>query len=243
MKIELSESLTKLFKCANSQRLFPSDSLVEQSSHINSHEKDSTKLSRCCFCFGKARNLEELITHVIKQHGSSKSQWLHCFERTKTTQWELIVHQDTFYTTVPKGVILCQCMAIDVNHIFKISPTPKMKYSAMNSIIFSKQNEQKEEIAFCSKIKLIKPVADIREQPLDPPSLVPEIEINPPDIIKDSAMNIVQNLSNQAESTNFDDSETPVPLDKNEEPLKPLDVGTFEFSHFTKETIGSSPNI
>ena len=71
-----------------------------------------------------------------------------------------------------------------------------------------KQNEQKEEIALCSKIKFRKPVVDIRGQPLYPPSLVPEIEIKPPDIIKDSAINIVQKLSSQVDMTNFDDSET-----------------------------------
>ena len=92
LKTGHSESLIKLFKCTNSQHLFPSGSLVEQSFHINSHEKECTKSSRCCFCFGKARNL-------------------------------LIVHQKTFYTTVPRGVIPCQCMTIDVNHIFKILPS------------------------------------------------------------------------------------------------------------------------
>ena len=77
-----------------------------------------------------------------------------------------------------------------------------------------KQNEQKEEIALCSKIKFRKPVVDIRGQPLDPPSLVPEIEIKPPDIIKDSAMNIVQNLSSQVEGTNFDvESEISITMD------------------------------
>ena len=84
-------------------------------------------------------------------------------------------------------------------------------------------------------------------------------------------MNIVQKLSSQVDMTNFDDSETEckdppslieiiqgikkrkerrklpppplIPLDKNEESLKPLVLGTFEFSHLTKETTGSSPNI
>ena len=41
-----------------------------------------------------------------------------------------------------------------------------------------KQNEQKEKIALCSKFKFRRPVVDIRGQPPDPPSLVPEIEIS-----------------------------------------------------------------
>eukprot|EP00090_Calanus_glacialis_P018800 TRINITY_DN29123_c0_g1_i1.p1 TRINITY_DN29123_c0_g1~~TRINITY_DN29123_c0_g1_i1.p1 ORF type:complete len:3087 (-),score=783.11 TRINITY_DN29123_c0_g1_i1:152-8311(-) len=134
-----------------------------------------------------------------------------------------------------------------------------------------KQKSKEEPIKLCSKIKLSKPVVDLFGKPLDPPSLKPEIEMKPPDQIIASTTNLVQKLASQVKPNNLDNieldhSDPPslidiiqgikkrkerrklpppplIPLNKNDEGPKSLDLVATELGHFTRKTCSSSSDL
>ena len=120
------EILKNLFKCMGSMCTFSSDSPQSFSSHLHSHGLDSTNLLRCCYCFGKARSVEKLATHIIKKHGSNKFQCIHCFYLSKS-QMDLIILQNTSHQSVPKDFIASGNLASDSINPTKILATQTMK--------------------------------------------------------------------------------------------------------------------
>jgi len=123
--------LKNLFKCMSSTCTFSSESPIAFASHINSHEQGSTQSLRCCYCYGKARTPEKLVSHIIKKHGSSNFQCQHCFYKSMS-QMDLLIHQNVFHKSLPKGFIVCSHIGKDVKNTPNVLLTQTMKCPAVN---------------------------------------------------------------------------------------------------------------
>ena len=99
--------------------------------HVNSHEEDSSNILRCAYCGGKARTAEKLVTHIIKKHGQSKFQCVHCFYKSNS-QMELVIHQNMFHKSFPKGFIVCDHIDKKVDYKSNVIPVQRLKCSAVN---------------------------------------------------------------------------------------------------------------
>jgi len=76
--------LAALFKCMSSECSFYTVDAITFKAHLQIHF-DNTGLKHyllCCYCSYEAFSTENLVQHVIDEHGSERFQCPHCFYRT-----------------------------------------------------------------------------------------------------------------------------------------------------------------
>ena len=106
-------NLKHLFKCmAKSECSFSSDNAGKFKLHLEEvHGAQKPKLRqgwlRCSVCLRKLGLPSSLISHVIKEHGSSTFQCPHCLFRD-SSEMGLLLHQQISHPDLQKGFIQCK---------------------------------------------------------------------------------------------------------------------------------------
>lgn len=102
-----------LFKCmAKTECSFSSDNAAKFRLHLEEvHSIQKSKLRhgwlRCSCCLKKLGSPSRLVSHVIKDHGSSTFQCPHCLFR-EATYLGILLHQQTSHPGKPPGYIDCK---------------------------------------------------------------------------------------------------------------------------------------
>ena len=105
--------LKHLFKCmAKTGCSFSSDNAAKFRLHLDEvHSVQKLKFKhgwlKCSCCLKKLRSPSRLVSHVIKDHGSSTFQCPHCLFR-EATQLGLLLHQQSSHSNKPTGFIECK---------------------------------------------------------------------------------------------------------------------------------------
>ena len=119
------ESLAHLFKCMDFACSFSTNSVEDFVSHLSTHEANLSSALRCCYCFGRVKTVEKLVSHIIKHHGHCGYQCLYCFERFHSPI-ELLIHQNYLHERFPRGFL-------PVDHVLK-EKISKVRISASNLV-------------------------------------------------------------------------------------------------------------
>lgn len=103
------ECLSALFKCMSIGCCFYTSDVTLFRQHIALHlryqSSDFKNFSLCSYCSYNGDTLNELVDHILDEHGSDKYQCLYCFYRSYELQ--VGTHQNLYHSTKKSSVIIC----------------------------------------------------------------------------------------------------------------------------------------
>lgn len=103
------ECLSALFKCMSIGCCYYTSDVTLFRQHIALHlryqSSDFKNFSLCSYCAYNGDTLNELVDHILDEHGSDKYQCLYCFYRSYELQ--VGTHQNLYHSTKKSSVIIC----------------------------------------------------------------------------------------------------------------------------------------